>query len=339
MVGRNGHTRLPVLIAAATVLASAVPGCHKLTEYSSSGETGVVVIRLTDFEAEEVIPGFEGGRSICSIGNEDFVVASNRGRLFWGNSVERTIEHAYPIGTAFTSGYGSIAPGAGSIYIIAGYGQIVQFNLSSRQVVDQFDAGPLPTDLCRAAFGQYLYVSDGQDGLVREVWLSDNEVHDEYTMPYPVRALASGLISDRAVMGVAGSASEAYRIRVGFLPYPEPITMFWPGVDIAAFRDTSITCVVHPVMEKTGGATIIWYDSLGVDNTRSMPLGGSALRVCADQDRGLFYVASSLGDGTTRIYEIDPFEMAILDSIDVDGLLRDMALHRNGELLLALTNG
>lgn len=339
MVGRSACTYRLVLIAAAAVLASAVQGCHKLTEYSSSGETGVVVISLPDFEAEEVIPGFEGGRSICSLGNEDFVVASNRGRLFWGNSIERTIEHAYPIGTAFTSGYGSIAQGVGSIYIIAGYGQIVQFNLSSRQVVDQFDAGPLPTDLCRAAFGQYIYVSDGQDGLVREVWISDNEVHDEYVMPNPARALASGMISDRAVMGVAGSALEAYRIRVGSLPYPEPIDLFWPGVDIAAFRDTSISCVAHPVMHETGGATIIWYDSLGHDNTRSMPLGGSACGVCADNDRWLFYVASSLGDGTTRIYEIDPFEMAILDSVDVDGLLRDMTLHRNGELLLALTNG
>jgi len=337
MVGRHGH--LPALIAAAAVLATAVPGCHRLTEYSSTGETGVVVIRLPDLEAEDVIPGFEGGRSICSVGNENFVVASNRGRLFWGNSAERTIEHAYPIWTAFTAGYGSMAPGDGSIYIITGYGQIAQFNLSSRKVVDQFDAGPLPTDLCRAAFGPYLYVSDGQDGLVREVWLLDNEVHDQYGMPHPVLALASGRIIDRAVMCTAESASEAYRILVDSLPYPETVELSSPPVDIAAFRDTSLCCAVHPVMHGSGGATIIWYDSLGQAQTRIMSLDGSPCVICTDHVRRLFYVASFLGDGTTRIYKLDPFDMAILGSVDVDGLLRDMALHRNGEFLLALTSG
>ncbi|NLP04360.1 hypothetical protein GX411_00205, partial [Candidatus Fermentibacteria bacterium] len=72
---------LPVLLLLAT-------GCHDVTEYSEQGEYAVYKIDLGTMTVVSSLGGFEGGRALLSIGNTEFLVASNRGVLYRVSSPE-----------------------------------------------------------------------------------------------------------------------------------------------------------------------------------------------------------------------------------------------------------
>ncbi len=322
--------------------ACMMQACHKVTEYSSEGRIGVAVISLPDLTVEGTIQGFEGGRAICSLGESDFVVSSNRGRLYWGNSSELTIEDAYTIGTPFSSGYNSIAPGIASVYVIAGYGQIVEFGLSSRTVVDEFTAGPLPLDLCRVSFAPSIYVSDGQDSKLREVWISDNEVHRELELPGPVAALASCDASNSLIIGVSALEGLVFMIHAGsYFTFGQMETAY-SSSDVAAMPDTLVFCVTHPELtggmyEGSGGVTLVREDTLTTESS-VLPLEGMAYLASCSPFHEEFYVASYLGGGSTRITAIGAFDWVVHGSVDIDGFPRDMTVHAGSDRLLVLTS-
>ncbi len=327
-----------MLLAAIALL----PGCHEVTEYSSAGEIGVVVVDLEGFTVEGVIEGFDGGRAILSVGEHAFIVSSNRGRLFVGDSEARNIENVYQIGTPFGSGYCSIVPGSSSVYVLGGFGSILEFNLSTHSVVDEFQAGPLPLNLCRAGFAQYVYVADGQDGKVREVWISDNEVHEEFDLSVPIGSIATSEMSgsDPLVLATAACDDSAFILRPGFPDYHSTIVLSSPAVDACALPDSAVFFLAHPDIDGSGGVTKIHVSEL-YTSASVWTLEGEACLTCVDPVFGRLYVACRIPGGTTRIYEMSiPGGMAILRTLEVDGSPRDMIIQGAyaGRLLL-LTSG
>ncbi|MDM7993489.1 MAG: hypothetical protein QUS11_09260 [Candidatus Fermentibacter sp.] len=349
MVNETGWFRSstfgPALMPLALVLASA--GCHDVTEYSSEGQVGVAVVDRSGMTVEGVIKGFEGGRAICSVGGDNFIVSSNRGRLYWGDAEELTIENMYTVGLPFSSGYGSIAPGASSVYVIGGYGKILQFSLYSRTVIDEFEAGPMPAMLCRACFAPYIYVADGQEPVVREVWMSDNTVHAELELPIPTTSLTTcmpldtlGLPVDSVLIAASRMEPLVYYLRPfsGMSPLPE--TLLVPVSDADALQDSSLFYLAHRDFGEGGRVTRLslsggmapGFEEQGVE------LEGSVNCICVDETFGLLY-AACYGSGVTRIYEIDALDdMQVLRSVDLDGYAWDMTLQGTfGQRLLVLT--
>lgn len=329
--------RVPLLVVLALL-----PGCHEVTEYSSAGEIGVVVVDLEGLTVEGVIEGFDGGRAILSVGEDAFIVSSNRGRLFVGDSEARTIENVFQIGTPFGSGYCSIVPGSSSVYVLGGFGSILEFSLATHTVVDEFQAGPLPMNLCRAGFAQYVYVADGQDGIVREVWISDNEVHEEFDLSVPIGSITTSELSgsDPLVLATAVSDDSAFIMRPGHPYYHSTVFLPSPAVDACALPDSAVFFLAHPDIDGNGGVTKVSVSELSTE-TSVWPLEGEACLTCVDPMFGRLYVACRIPGGTTRIYEMSiPAGMAILRTLEVDGSPRDMVIQGvDAGRLLLLTTG
>ena len=348
MVNRIGMFRTsisgPALAAFSLMLAA--PGCHDVTEYSSEGQVGVAVIDRSGMTVEGVIKGFEGGRAICSVGGGSFIVSSNRGRLYWGDADALTIENVYVVGLPFSSGYGSIAPGNSSVYVIGGYGKIIEFNLYSRSVVDEFEAGPMPASLCRACYAPYLYVSDGQEAMIREVWLSDNTVHDEIDIPIPAACLTTfmpldsvGLPEDSVLIAASRLEPLVYYLRP-FTPIsPLPETLLAPVSDADALQDSTLFYLAHRDFGEGGRVTRLYLkDTItpGFEQDE-VELDGSVNCICVDEVFDLLY-AACYESGVTTVYEIDALGMQVLRSVQIDGYPWDMTLQGTlGQRLLVLT--
>lgn len=323
--------------AGCLLLALFCLACHDVTEYSEQGEYAVFKVDLSELSIESSLGGFQAPRSICSLGNTEFVVASTEGLLYRVSSNDMTVEGVYSVGAPFTSGYGSmVRSSAVSLYLVAGFGNVVEFNLTTNAVADEFSAGPDPVGLSRASDGGSILVIDGQDAGIREFDTQDNSMIRQAALPSVASAIVPWVTSPGELQ-IAISAVEpaAYPVWMSYL-LPSTIDLPSLPTDIAAFQDTTIFCTVQG---GPGPATATIYAGYPmIERTETIPLSGQPMYVCSEQVSHSFYVASLIDDANTRIYEIDGFDCTITRTLDVPGYPWDLAAHANGEYLLILTS-
>jgi len=139
---------LPALILFATA-------CYSPVEYDVVDESRLVKLRVSDNTIVGTISGISDGRSLCSTGNNEFLVASGTGTLYRFDSPAMELDTSFVIGFGSGSGYGSmITPKPGSVYIVGAAGKIIEVSLQTNSVIDEFEAGPMPNALCASPTSQ-----------------------------------------------------------------------------------------------------------------------------------------------------------------------------------------
>ncbi|MBN1433284.1 hypothetical protein JW921_00890 [Candidatus Fermentibacterales bacterium] len=319
-------------------LALLVSSCHEVVEYGSVGSYGVCIIRTSDMAQVDCIEGFEGGRSLCSLGNSLFLVASTTGALFRVNSADRVVEEVYQIGPPFSAGYDEMTQvGVGQVYLVGGFGQLLEFGVPQGGLEDQFPAGPSPAALSRSTVPGRLYVADSYDCMIREVWTSDNTAYRELTLDGTPSGLAFFGWPAGYLAAVCSDLGVLYTVDVaGFVAQSIPL----PGScsDVAVLSDTSIYCVTHPAWSQSNGRVTLG-DRFGLTPAMiTLPAEGHPCCVCASPTTARFYVASVLEDGTSRVMEVDALLWGLTRSCEVGGYVRDITTHANGEYVLVLTS-
>lgn len=318
-------------------------GCHEVSEYDSYGAYGVGTLHLPDLVMEgEVIEGFEGGRSVCSLGADQFLVACTTGQVYLASTQERAVIEVYMLGQPFASGYGDMIYAQDNrAYVIGGFGQVIEFSPSVGAVLEVFTAGPQPVSLCMSVRPDRFFVGDGLDDKVREVAIPENLVVRERLLMCPPTAMAGSFDAD-SLLVVVSAVENGFRyvIDTGFWFYPWDYGTFEPAADVAAMKDTLLYCVANPGYNLSSGsadvvAVIHLPDTL---LSRRIDLEGHPTRVVSDPDAGTFYVSSPLGNGYSRIYAIDGYSAAIIESVDIPGYVWDIELHADGDYLLFLTS-
>ena len=110
----------------ALILFSAA--CYSPVEYDVVDQSRVVKLRVSDNTILGTISDVSDGRSLCSIGNNEFLVASGNGTLYRFDSPAMELDTSFVIGFGSGSGYGSmITPKSGSMYVIGTAGKIIVF--------------------------------------------------------------------------------------------------------------------------------------------------------------------------------------------------------------------
>jgi hypothetical protein len=326
------------VIAGLAALLLFAAGCHDVVEYSTAGSYGVCIIRTSDMVLEECMEGFEGGRSICSLGNSRFLVASNAGVLYLVNSQDRVVEETYQIGAPFSAGYDcmtQVAPG--QVYLVGGFGSLIEFDVSSGTVVDVFNAGPSPESICPSLTQQRLYVADSFDRKIREVWTVDNQVYRELELESTVSSIAPFSWPLGFLAAVCSDSDKLYTIELSEFAEVS-IDLVDYSSDITLLSDTSVYCVTHPGWSDQNGRVTLG-SSLGVEQTSlTLAVTGHPRSVCSKPYGGVFYVASVMEDGTSRILEIDGYLWGTVSSVTIEGYAWDVTTHANGEYLLVLTS-
>jgi hypothetical protein len=318
-------------------------GCHEVAEYESYGSFGVGVLDLPGLTQEEpVIEGFEGGRCICSMGADEFLVACTTGQVYLGDTDEMAVTAVHTVGQPFSSGYHDMIYASNHVaYLIGDYGQLIEFAPSSGVVIDEFSAGPRPSCLSLSVRPDRFFVGDGLDDRLREVAIPENLVVRDRILLSPPGSISR--VFDQESMLVVVSQEEdgwRYLIDAGAVLYPWEYEGLEAGSDVAALDDSILYCVANPGYgSPAGNAEIVAFSHFpDTMRTTRLDLDGHPTRVAWVPETGTFYVSSPLGNGYSRIYAIDCLTATITASIDVEGYVWDIAPHAFGEQLLYLTS-
>jgi hypothetical protein len=325
-------------LTAVLVIAAVTTGCHDVDEFGSEGSFGVTILDASDLGVVGTIPGFPGGRSICSLDQTRFLVACNTGLLYTVSSTELAVKEIREVGSPFSAGYCdmTVATG-GSVYIIGGFGQLLEFDPSIQAVVDEFPAGPSPVSLCRSLVQTRIYVGDRQDMKVREVWTVTNEVQRELELPGSPSSLSTYMEGAGSILAASSDARYAYIIDTGgYFGYSEA-PMPGAGSGVAGLPDTCLFCVTQPGWSGENGSITLVRGSAIPEETVQISVEGHPASVCSNPGGHEYFVASYLGDGTTRVYKVDAYAWEVTASVDIPGYPWDTAVHANGAYLLVLT--
>jgi hypothetical protein len=325
-------------LTAALVTAAVTTGCHDVDEFGSEGSFGVTILDTSDLGVVGTIPGFPGGRSICSLDQTRFLVASNTGLLYTVSSQDMAVVDVAEIGSPFGAGYcDMVLATGGNAYVIGGFGQLIEYDPDIHTVVDEFTAGPSPVSLCRSLTQNRIYVGDAQDMKVRELSTADNTITRELELSGAPTTLSTFIEASNLILAASSGAQAAYVIQTeGYFGYWEAAM---PGLSsgITGLPDTSVYCVAQPEWTGENGTVTLIRGSAVPDETQVLDLSGHPASVCCDPVGHDFYVASYLGEGSTRVYKIDGYTWDIVGTVDIPGYPWDTAVHANGAYLLVMT--
>lgn len=313
--------------------------CYSPVEYEIIDQSRIVKLRVSDNSIVATSSSVTDGRSLCSIGNNAFIVASGNGTLYRFNSEEMQLDTSFVIGFGSGSGYSSmITPKPSSIYVIGAAGKIIEINLQSNSVIDEFEAGPLPNGLCASPTTQRFYVSDGSDQKIREIDPVTNTVL-RTSSPLDNVPVSIVIESFQNSYLLAASSSEegvVERITLGTF-YVEPVSIGNPSSDITAAPAESTWAVVHPEWFEENGSVSI-CSNFSNPEIHKISIEGHPTNICSVPGTTLFYALSYLGDGLSRITAINYFTKEIVTEIDIPGFPWDITSHANGQYILTLTS-
>ncbi len=313
--------------------------CYSPVEYEIIDRSRIVKLRVSDNSIVASSGSVTDGRSLCSIGNNEFMVASGNGTLYRFNSEEMQLDTSFVIGFGSGSGYGSmITPKSGSIYVIGAAGKIIEISLQSNSVIDEFEAGPMPNGLCASPTTQRFYVSDGSDQKIREIDPVSNTVLRTSTAldNVPVSIIIESFQNKYLLAASSSEEGIVERITLGTF-HVNPVDIGKPSSDITAAPAESIWAVVHPEWFQENGSVSI-CGNFSNPEIYKISVDGHPTNICSVPGSTLFYALSYLGDGLSRITAINYFTKEIEAEIDIPGFPWDITSHANGEYILTLTS-
>jgi len=330
-----GRSSLRTATALCAVLAA---GCHDVTEFESEGSSGVVLMDADDLSILGTMQGFDGGRSVASIGGDEFFVATNQGQIYRVDASEQAIVSVFTVGQPYSSGYTSMIPvGSGTVHLIGGYDQVVQVS-NYGIVLDEFPAGTSPSGLCRTGDATRLFVCDGSDGMMREILLPGNEVVTYTDIGFPMTALASASDADSSFVAVGADTAAYISSNYGFIAR-HGLTLAGVASDVACLPDTALFCIAIPEFGESSGYIALTSYPTGymVPSLMHVPLEGNPLCICTSDLIPLtFYVGARMGDGMSRIYEYTANTHQILGWVDIEGNIVDLTTISSGQCLAVL---
>ncbi len=332
------HTKfmIPILFSALILFSAA---CYSPVEYDIVDQSRVIKLRVSDNTIVGTFSDVTDGRSLCSTGNNEFLVASGTGTLYRFDSQAMELDTSFVIGFGSGSGYGNmITPKPGSIYIVGAAGKIIEVSLQTNSVIDEFEAGPMPNALCASPTSQKFYVSDGSDRQIREIDPVNNTVlrTSSPLNSVPVSITIESFLNDYLLAASSSEEGSVERVTLSTF-YVNPISLGSSSSDITAAPAESIWAVVHPEWFAENGSVSI-CSNYSAPEIFSVPVAGHPTNICSIPGSTLFYVLSYLGDGTSRIAAINYFTKEIIAEIDIPGFPWDITSHANGEYILTLTS-
>ncbi|MCD4848933.1 MAG: hypothetical protein K8R76_12170 [Candidatus Aegiribacteria sp.] len=316
-------------------------GCHQVAEFETGATSGVSFVRTSDYTVETVVSGLEGARSICSNGNNEFLVATTEGVLYRVNSQSMVVESSFLIGIPSGSGYSEIIRSTqdNSIYILGPAGKIIEWSLNHNYVIDEFYTGPNPVDICVSPDGSnHIFVIDSGDQTIRKVMTSSNTVIEESNL-YHTPSSVSGYTAcpEFVLVACSDDTGSVCLLDVETLNLHTATFTGMPCGEITSSQNDSVFCIIHPgTGSSDGGATLVRARPVP-EYMEYFPIAGTPVSLCSYPYGSYFYIAS-LKDGDTVITVLNGDTFQAETEFTIDGFPFDITTHRNGEYLLVLTS-
>jgi hypothetical protein len=333
-------TRTAPLLGALLLISA---GCHEVTEYTDSGEFGAVVMDATDLTVQGYVAGMEGAGTLVSMEGSRFLVGTATGWIHEVDSGELRIIRSKQVSAGGASALGGLtrAPVGGSVYALTGGQKLLEIDPDGLDVLDEFTAGPSPSDICRSPQAEArLYIVDQGDARLRELSVSDNQVNWEHDLP-PSPLAAAVHSADPPILLIAhGDDGGLTALRLDWMG-DAVMSVDGSFSDVVSAPEDTVLCAAEPRWGSDSGRLFlarVGWPSLFEFETASLGVEGNPACVCVNSNltRPYFYAACADGD-VTRVVMVNYRTWEIEGTAEVDGYPMDISSHDGGTRLVVLT--
>jgi hypothetical protein len=326
-----------------TALA-ALAGCHEVTEYTDSGDFGAVILDASDLSVEGYVAGMEGARTLVSMGGSRFLVGTSTGMVHDVDSDQQAVLASHQVSSGASAALDCFikSPVSSSIYMRAGSGKLLEMSTMNFDVLDEFTVGPSPSAMCGSPEGRgCIYVTDAEQGCLREVSASTNEVSWTYDIQPSPAAIAVHSATPPIMLTAHSDDKGLHAVRLDWSA-PRDNWLLYSGTfaDVASAPQDTVFCLAQPGWGNESGrlkvATVAWQRPF---ESRNFEVDGHPVCVCTNSDYSMpyFYAACADGDRTVVVM-INYLTFEVEGTAEIDGYPWDISSHNNGTRLIVLTS-
>ena len=324
-------------------------GCHEVMEYQSNDQSRITFIRSSDFQVERSMSGLQQGRILLSGGSNELILLSADGTLSRIDSEAMIVDTSYTIGGSSGAGYsdGAIATN-GNLYVLGPGSQVIEVNLATNSVEDQFTPGSKPGSICASSTMGRLYFTDSSEDYIGEIWTSNNHTNFTSNTLFPLADIMIQKTGGRHIVAVCSNdAGSIYGIWLDISENARllPVSTGSPCSDVIPMNRDSIYIVSCPVWTGDNGYVFFVQGYVVPEITKRMYVEGHPTEMCFNSNSGYLgnlYVMSKTDSGNTVITVFEfPFshmEPEVAAVISIDGFPRDIIAPSFGEYLIVLTS-
>ncbi len=331
------------------ILLMIVLGCHEVMEYQSNDQSRITFIRSSDWGVERSMEGLLQGRSLLSSGSNEIIMLSADGTLYRIDSEQMTVDTSYVIGGSSGTGYadGAIA-NDGNLYALGPGSQVIEVNLSTNSVVDQFTPGAKPGAICASSTESRLYFTDTIEDYIGEIWTNGNTTGFTSDTFYPLADIMIDKSGGRHIVAVCSNdQGSIYGIWLDISESAKllPVPAGSPCSSVIPMGGDSIFIVSCPEWTENSGYVCFFQGYIEYMDMKRMYVEGHPIDMCFNGNSGYsgnLYVMSRTDSGNTIITVFEfPFshmEPEVASVIYIDGFPRDIISPSFGEYLMVLTS-
>ncbi len=332
-----------------SILLMIILGCHEVMEFGSNDQSRITFIRSSDFQVERSMGGLQQGRVLISGGSNEIILLSADGTLSRINSEEMTVDTSFSIGGSSGAGYGDAAIATnGNLYVLGPGSQVIEVNLATNSVEDQFSPGSKPGSICASTTMGRLYFTDSVEDYIGEIWTSNN--HTEFTSNtiYPLADVMIEKTGGRHIVAVSSNdIGSIYGIWLDLSETARLLTVYAgsPCSSVIPMEQDSVYMICCPQWTSPNGFVFFVQGFVVPELTTKVYVEGHPIEMCYNDNSGYsgtFYVMSRTDSGNTVISVFEfPFshmEPELVSVINLDGFPRDIIAPSFGEYLIVLTS-
>ncbi|MEN8209702.1 MAG: hypothetical protein ABFR50_10690 [Candidatus Fermentibacteria bacterium] len=331
------------------LLLIAALGCHEVMEYQSNDQSRITFIRTSDFQVERFMGGLQEGRTLLSDGPDRLILLSADGTLSRIDSEQMIVDTSYAIGGSSGAGYGDAASATnGNLYVLGPGSQVIEVNLASNSVEDQFSPGAKPGSICASSTEGRLYFTDSSEDYIGEIWTSNN--HTEFTSNtlFPLADVMIEPIGGRHIVAVCSDdAGSIYGIWLNLSETARylQVSAGSPCSKVMPIGSDSVYVVCCPQWSASNGYLYFVRGYAVIETVASVNVEGHPVDMCFNPGigyLGYLFVMSRTESGNTVIttfgFSFSHMEPEVVSVISIDGFPRDILAPSNGEYLMVLTS-
>jgi hypothetical protein len=331
------------------MLMMAVVGCHEVMEYQSNDQSRITFINTSDFQVERTMGGLTQGRTLIPDGLNRLILLSADGTLSRINSEEMTVDTSYSIGGSSGTGYSDAAIAYnGNLYVIGPGSQIIEVNLSTNSVEDQFTPGSKPGAICASSTQGRLYFIDTVENCIGEIWTSNNHTGFTANTNYPLADIMIHQTGGRHVVAVCSNdLGSMYGIWLNISESAKLLSIQTraPCSCVIPMNQDSIYIVSCPEWTSENGYVFFVQGYVVPHNGAPIYVEGHPTDMCFNGNSGYaghLFVMSKTNSGNTVItvfgFTISHMEPEVVSVINIDGFPRDIISPSFGDYLIVLTS-
>jgi len=331
------------------ILMMAAFGCHEVMEYQSNDQARITFIRSSDFQVDRYMEGLPQGRTILSGGGNKLLLLSADGILYRIDSEEMTVDTSYTIGGSSGTGYSdAVIAGNGSLYVLGPGSQVIEVNLSTNSVEDQFTPGSKPGAICASSTMDRLYFIDSVEDYIGEIWTGNNHTGFTSNTQFPICDVTVEPIGGRHIVAVCSDdGGSIYGIWLDLSEDARRLNVSAgsPCSKVISMGQDSIYVICCPEWNDDNGYVYFVQGFILPDITLKVYVEGHPVDMCFNSNAGYLgnlcvLSKNNAGNTVLTVFEF-PFslmEPEVAAVISIDGFPRDIVSPSFGEYVMVLTS-